>query len=151
MWPCGVLGCVWVCVPCNHSQHYTVHRDATPTWVIVFSRFSECPHNSWFCRFLTFVCICVWPQVSGTGEASLAVSLAFVPSQLLTFPTYRGIWVEAAVQLVDTLGNTAVGPALSAVPLGSVVQVTVQVCVRGGGGGVLLYCLLFGWYCSCTP
>jgi hypothetical protein len=37
--------------------------------------------------------------VAGTGEASVAASLHFVPAQLLPFPSYRGLWVEAAWQV----------------------------------------------------
>lgn len=40
-------------------------------------------------------------QATGTGEVSIAASLHFVPARLLPFPAYRGIYVEAAIQVIQ--------------------------------------------------
>ncbi len=57
----------------------------------------------------------------------MAATLDFVPAALMPFPTYRGIWVEASIQLQDAATGSPVGPNLKAVQLGAVVTVTVQV------------------------
>jgi hypothetical protein len=57
----------------------------------------------------------------GKGEVTVAASLNFVPSEVLAFPTYRGLWVSRIVQLET-------GGAVLAVPLASTVTVSVQVC-----------------------
>ncbi|KAG1668836.1 hypothetical protein FOA52_004931 [Chlamydomonas sp. UWO 241] len=66
-------------------------------------------------------------RASGRGEASIAAMLTFEPAKLLPFPTYRGLWVESSLQLVDPLTNSPHGPSLSSVPLGSIVSLTIQV------------------------
>ncbi|KAG1668837.1 hypothetical protein FOA52_004932 [Chlamydomonas sp. UWO 241] len=66
-------------------------------------------------------------RASGRGEASIAAMLTFEPAELLPFPTYRGLWVESSLQLVDPLTNSPHGPSLSSVPLGSIVSLTIQV------------------------
>jgi len=83
-------------------------------------------------------------NVSGTGEASLAVSLTFVPQQLLTFPTYRGIWVEAAIQLQDPLTGGPTGGPLRKVPLASVVVITIQITTPDDLGPVTVEALMPG-------
>ncbi len=60
----------------------------------------------------------------GDGEASVAITLNFVPSELLPFPTYRGIFVERSIQLEDA--EEGDGPGLSVVPRGTVVSIKVQ-------------------------
>ena len=60
----------------------------------------------------------------GDGEASVAITLNFVPSELLRFPTYRGIFVERSIQLEDA--EEGDGPGLSVVPRGTVVSIKVQ-------------------------
>ena len=45
----------------------------------------------------------------------------------MPFPTYRGIWVEASIQLKDPLTDNPTGPSLKTVPVGSIVVITVQV------------------------
>ena len=62
-----------------------------------------------------------------TPQASIAATLQFVPAVLMPFPTYRGIWVEASVQLKDPLTDNPTGPSLKTVPVGSIVVITVQV------------------------
>eukprot|EP00798_Chlamydomonas_sp_ICE-L_P014425 gene14425-20431_t len=71
-------------------------------------------------------------DVNGSGEVSLVVSLGFVPKDLITFPLYRGIWVESTIQLIDSLSGTAKGPGLGKVPLGTPVKYTIQVPMPGG-------------------
>ncbi|KAG2494912.1 hypothetical protein HYH03_006847 [Edaphochlamys debaryana] len=65
-------------------------------------------------------------QVTGSGEVSVAAALRFVPSALLAFPSYRGVYVEAALQMVDPLSGGPTGRRVTAVPLASVVALTVQ-------------------------
>ncbi len=57
----------------------------------------------------------------GRGEVSVAASLNFVPFEILTFPTYRGLWVQRILQLRE--GGGGVGAA----PLAASVTVVVQV------------------------
>lgn len=64
----------------------------------------------------------------GKGEVSVAASLNFVPAEILTFPTYRGLWVQRIVQLRE--GG---GPVVAA-PLAATVTIVVQ--VRGQLVGV---------------
>ncbi len=68
---------------------------------------------------------CGWVQ--GTGQASLAVLLQFVPAALLPYPTYAGISVVTAIQQTDVSTFDTVGASLASVPLGSTVAVTIQV------------------------
>ena len=67
--------------------------------------------------------------VSGKGEVTLAALLNFVPAEPLPFPTYRGIYVEQTIQLVNQSSqfDEPMGVPLEAVPLGSIVIITVQV------------------------
>ncbi len=69
------------------------------------------------------VCVCVCSQVS------VSAGLSFVPAQNFPFPTYRGIWVTSTIQLQNATTGLAVGPSLKQVPLGSVVLITIQVCM----------------------
>ncbi|KAG2426455.1 hypothetical protein HXX76_011686 [Chlamydomonas incerta] len=77
-------------------------------------------------------------QVSGVGEVSVAAALQFVPTALPAFPTYRGLYVEAAVQVVDPATGKGAGPRVSGVPLGSVVALTIQVTSPDELGAVTL-------------
>ncbi|GIM10108.1 hypothetical protein Vretimale_13886, partial [Volvox reticuliferus] len=65
--------------------------------------------------------------VTGSGEVTVAASLHFVPAELLPYPSYRGLFVEAVLQMVDPTTGGPTGQPISAVPLGSVVALTVQV------------------------
>eukprot|EP00210_Caulerpa_lentillifera_P004932 g4706.t1 len=57
----------------------------------------------------------------GTGEVSVALTLTFIPLELLTFPSYRGIFVERVITLEENGGQ-----GVSVVPVGSTVFVKVQ-------------------------
>ncbi|GMH46152.1 hypothetical protein BSKO_14120 [Bryopsis sp. KO-2023] len=57
----------------------------------------------------------------GKGEVTLAASLTFIPQKLLAFPTYRGIFLERAIRVPESNG-----PTLTKVPVGSVVDIAVQ-------------------------
>ncbi|CAD7705215.1 unnamed protein product, partial [Ostreobium quekettii] len=67
-------------------------------------------------------------SVEGSGEVTIAALLNFVPAEPLPFPTYRGIYVEQAIQLIDSSSDfdKPMGMPLSTVPLGSIVIVTTQ-------------------------
>eukprot|EP00198_Chlamydomonas_reinhardtii_P005013 XP_001694349.1 predicted protein [Chlamydomonas reinhardtii] len=75
-------------------------------------------------------------EVSGRGEVSVSAALQFVPVTLPAFPTYRGLYVEAAV--VDPATGQGAGPRVSGVPLGSVVALTIQVTSPDELGAVTL-------------
>ncbi|CAD7700532.1 unnamed protein product [Ostreobium quekettii] len=68
-------------------------------------------------------------SVDGKGEVTIAALLNFVPAEPLPFPTYRGIYVEQAIQLVNGSSqfDEPMGAPLSTVPLGSIVIVTIQI------------------------
>ncbi|KAG2452414.1 hypothetical protein HYH02_002657 [Chlamydomonas schloesseri] len=83
-------------------------------------------------------------KVSGTGEVSVSAALQFVPMALPAFPTYRGIYVEAAVQVVDPATGEGAGPRVSGVPLGSVVALTIQVTSPDELGAVTLAVMMPG-------
>ncbi|GIM02181.1 hypothetical protein Vretimale_7087 [Volvox reticuliferus] len=83
-------------------------------------------------------------QVSGSGEVTVAASLHFVPATLPSFPAFRGISVDLAIQLVDPLTGGATGPRVSAVPLGSVVMLTVQISTPDDLGAVTLSIMMPG-------
>ena len=63
---------------------------------------------------------------TGVGEASVALSMRFVPSAVHLTPVYRGIEVAKIIQRHDALLGRPVGPPLSSIPLGAVVTVTIQ-------------------------
>ncbi len=75
-------------------------------------------------------------QATGTGEATVSALLRFVPSVLPAFPAYRGIFVEAAIQLVDPLTGGPTGRRISAVPLARLVAYTVQLTTPDDLGAV---------------
>eukprot|EP00210_Caulerpa_lentillifera_P001088 g1049.t1 len=60
----------------------------------------------------------------GEGEAFVAITLNFIPAEILPFPSYRGIYVERSIQLEDAEDGD--GPGLRVVPRGSVVTVKIQ-------------------------
>lgn len=62
----------------------------------------------------------------GTGEVTLTASLEFIPAELLPFPTYRGIFVERVIRQVDDDGDPN-GSPLTAVPLGTIVVISLQI------------------------
>eukprot|EP01025_Chloroclados_australasicus_P025560 TRINITY_DN254_c1_g1_i7.p1 TRINITY_DN254_c1_g1~~TRINITY_DN254_c1_g1_i7.p1 ORF type:complete len:2168 (+),score=332.40 TRINITY_DN254_c1_g1_i7:163-6504(+) len=64
---------------------------------------------------------------SGEGEVTIATILNFAPRELIQFPVYRGFHVASIIQMTDPIEQSPVGPALSKVPLGSVVSITIQV------------------------
>ena len=63
---------------------------------------------------------------SGEGEASVALSMHFVPASLMPSAIYHGIEVAKVVQEYDALHDRPTGPPLAAVPLGMVVSITLQ-------------------------
>lgn len=63
-------------------------------------------------------------------QVSIAASLSFIPSGPSPFPSYRGLAVESVIRALDAEG-TAVGPALTAVRLGTVVAFVIQVGAAG--------------------
>ncbi|KAG2447325.1 hypothetical protein HYH02_007655 [Chlamydomonas schloesseri] len=83
-------------------------------------------------------------QATGSGEVSVAASLHFIPSALLAFPSYRGLYVEAALQQVDPRTGSPAGGRLAAVPLGSVVALTVQLTTPDDLGAVTLSVMMPG-------
>ncbi|GIL68720.1 hypothetical protein Vafri_21968 [Volvox africanus] len=83
-------------------------------------------------------------QVSGTGEVTVAASLHFVPAALPSFPAFRGISIELAIQLVDSLTGRVTGPRVSSVPLGSVVMLTLQISTPDDLGAVTLSIMMPG-------
>ncbi|KAG2434214.1 hypothetical protein HXX76_007940 [Chlamydomonas incerta] len=83
-------------------------------------------------------------EVTGSGEVSVAASLHFIPSALLSFPSYRGLYVEAALQQVDPRTGSATGGRLASVPLGSVVALTVQLTTPDDLGAVTLSVMMPG-------
>ncbi|CAD7696311.1 unnamed protein product [Ostreobium quekettii] len=68
-------------------------------------------------------------SAQGQGEVTVAALLNFVPLEPLRFPTFRGIQVEAVVQMAGPSAEEGgpVGPPLEVAPLGTVVVVTVQI------------------------
>lgn len=101
-------------------------------------------------------------SVTGTGQVSVSLALNFVPLNVLTFPTYRGIWMESVLQMVslppgmNTSGSSSgadgsshLGGSLNEVPLGSVVQLTVQVIGRSLIDMIsLLWTILLRQFCD---
>ncbi|KAG2447335.1 hypothetical protein HYH02_007664 [Chlamydomonas schloesseri] len=83
-------------------------------------------------------------EATGSGEVSVAASLHFIPSALLAFPSYRGLYVEAALQQVDPRTGSPAGGRLAAVPLGSVVALTVQLTTPDDLGAVTLSVMMPG-------
>ncbi|GIL54024.1 hypothetical protein Vafri_9574 [Volvox africanus] len=77
-------------------------------------------------------------EVTGSGEVTVAASLHFVPAELLPYPSYRGLFVEAALQMVDPATGGPTGQRVSAVPLGSLVALTVQLTSPDDLGPVTL-------------
>ena len=64
---------------------------------------------------------------TGNGEVTVAVEYNFIPSELFAFPQYRGLLVDVVVQLSRSDGDGPEGSPVAAVPLSSVVVLTVQV------------------------
>ncbi|KXZ55787.1 hypothetical protein GPECTOR_2g1337 [Gonium pectorale] len=83
-------------------------------------------------------------EVTGRGEVSVAASLHFVPTALLSYPIYRGMYVEAALQMADPLTGRPVGQRLKSVPLGSSVVLTVQLTTPDDLGAVTLDVMMPG-------
>ncbi|GLI68394.1 hypothetical protein VaNZ11_012780 [Volvox africanus] len=77
-------------------------------------------------------------EVTGNGEVTVAASLHFVPAELVPYPSYRGLFVEAALQMVDPATGGPTGQRVSAVPLGSLVALAVQVTSPDDLGPVTL-------------
>ena len=75
---------------------------------------------------------------NGTGEVAVALSLTFVPAAVFSTPVVRGVEVLKVVQLYDAVARAPTGPALRAVPLGSVVTVTLQVTTPDELDGLLV-------------
>lgn len=64
---------------------------------------------------------------AGTGEASMALSMRYVPARIPDSPMYRGIAVQRVIQAINTSDAAAVGPPLRRVPLAARLRVTVQI------------------------
>ncbi|GLI68405.1 hypothetical protein VaNZ11_012792 [Volvox africanus] len=77
-------------------------------------------------------------EVTGSGEVTVAASLHFVPAELVPYPSYRGLFVESALQMVDPATGGPTGQRVSAVPLGSLVALAVQVTSPDDVGPVTL-------------
>ncbi len=84
------------------------------------------------------------PQATGTGEATVSASLLFVPSVLPAFPAYRGLYVEAALQLVDPRSGGPTGRRVAAVPLARLVALTVQLTSPDDLGAVTVEVMMPG-------
>jgi hypothetical protein len=84
------------------------------------------------------------PQVTGSGEVTVAAALHFVPAALLPYPTYRGLFVESVLQLVDPSTGRPTGPRVAAVPLGSLVAITLQLTSPDDLGPVTLSVMMPG-------
>ncbi len=89
-------------------------------------------------------CLGLTLQATGTGEATVSASLLFVPSVLPAFPAYRGLYVEAALQLVDPRSGGPTGRRVAAVPLASTVALTVQLTSPDDLGAVTLEVMMPG-------
>lgn len=61
-------------------------------------------------------------HANGKGEVTLAVSLTFIPSKLLPFPTFKGIFVQRNIRI-----GASNGPSLKTIPVKSIVEISVQV------------------------
>ncbi|CAD7704742.1 unnamed protein product [Ostreobium quekettii] len=85
-------------------------------------------------------------SAEGTGEVTVAALLNFVPAEPLLFPSYRGIYVEQAIQLVNASSDfdEPMGAPLAAVPLGSIVIVTVQITAPDSVGATTVRVLMPG-------
>ncbi|GMH39924.1 hypothetical protein BSKO_07828 [Bryopsis sp. KO-2023] len=66
-------------------------------------------------------------SAEGVGEISIAVSMTFVPTKLLPFPTFNGIFVERGIRIAGDEESNEAGPSLAVVPVGSIVIVNVQI------------------------
>jgi hypothetical protein len=64
----------------------------------------------------------------GTGQLNVAAALRFVPAVMPDSPVYRGFYVQQVIRLL--VNGEAAGPPLRAVPLGSMVQITLQITRR---------------------
>lgn len=64
---------------------------------------------------------------AGSGEASMALSMHFVPAAIPDSPMYRGISVQRVIQVINASDASAIGPALVTVPLASRLRVVVQI------------------------
>lgn len=69
----------------------------------------------------------LWVAATGTGQASAALSMRYVPATMPQNPMYRGISVQRFIQAVNASDTAAIGPPLVRVPLAAQVRVTVQV------------------------
>ncbi|KXZ40872.1 hypothetical protein GPECTOR_1674g800 [Gonium pectorale] len=83
-------------------------------------------------------------QVSGRGEVSVAASLHFVPAAPLPSPVYRGLYVEATLQMVDPATGRPAGQPLASVPLSSLVVLTVQISTPDDLSAVTLSVMMPG-------
>lgn len=81
-------------------------------------------------------------SINGTGEASIAATLEFVPATLLPFPSFRGIWVESSIQIQDPVSGNPKGSSLSTIPSGSLVTITIQLTTPDDLGAVTVEALM---------
>jgi hypothetical protein len=75
---------------------------------------------------------------TGRGEVSVAAGLTFTPARLLPFPSYRGLWVERAIQTESGEGSLAAASA------GQIVTITVQTTTPDDLGQVVVEVLMPG-------
>ncbi|KAK9809200.1 hypothetical protein WJX72_011244 [[Myrmecia] bisecta] len=82
----------------------------------------------------------------GRGEASVALSLDFIPNATFPFPIYHGLQVERIIRLTDPANLTGppIGPALATIPLGSIVAFTVRLTTPDKMGPSELHVLMPG-------
>jgi hypothetical protein len=75
---------------------------------------------------------------------TVAASLRFVPAALLDAPSYRGLFVEGALQLLDAQTGSPMGRRVSAVPLGTLLGYTLQITTPDDLGAVTLSVMMPG-------
>lgn len=72
----------------------------------------------------------------GSGEVTVAVLYEFIPADVFSFPQYRGLSINVVVQKADAGLDGPEGPPLSAVPISSVVVITVEITSPDDVGAV---------------
>lgn len=75
---------------------------------------------------------------NGTGEASMALSMRYVPARMPDSPMYRGISVQRVIQAINASDASATGLPLQRVPLASRLRVTVQIMTPDSLSGAVV-------------
>jgi hypothetical protein len=78
------------------------------------------------------------------GEASVSVTLKFVPTQLLESPQFRGLHIDLVVRSVNISTLEPVGPPLTYAPLGSTLHFLLQVTSLDAVGQTTVRALMPG-------